>query len=116
MHEKVLQFLKRQHNELNQFHTEKMNLLTKRAAGIMWKCNNLWYLSRKTCTQLCILEKGIEKEVTRIDKNGEKITKNISCILWFIDSARFMASSLSNFVYNLSEEIHRIKCKYGHHW
>ena len=38
----------------------------------------------------------IEKEVTRIDKNGEEITKNISCILQFIDSARFMAGSLSN--------------------
>ena len=32
----------------------------------------------------------IEKEVTRIDKNGEEITKNISHILQFIDSARFM--------------------------
>ena len=74
MHVKVLWFLKRQHNELNQFHTEKKNLLTKRAAGIMWKCNNLWYLSRKTCTVM-YTRKGIEKEVTRIDKNGEKITK-----------------------------------------
>ena len=25
-----------------------------------------------------------------------------------------MASSLSNVVYNLSERIHKIKCKYGH--
>ena len=57
---------------------------------------------------------GIEKEVTRIDKNGEEITKYISYILQFIDSARFMASSLSNLVNNLSEEIHRIKCKFGH--
>ena len=56
----------------------------------------------------------IEKEVTRIDKKGEEITKNISYILQFIDSARFMASSLSNLVNNLSEGIHRIKCKYGH--
>ena len=53
----------------------------------------------------------IEKEVTRTDKNGEEITKNISYILQFIDSARFMASSLSNLANNLSEEIHRIKCK-----
>ena len=45
----------------------------------------------------------IEKEVTRIDKNGEEITKNISYILQFIDSARFMASSLSNLVNNLSK-------------
>ena len=34
----------------------------------------------------------IEKEVTRIDENGEKITKNISYILQFIDSARFMVN------------------------
>ena len=30
----------------------------------------------------------IEKEVTRIDKNGEEIAKNISYILQIIDSAR----------------------------
>ena len=34
----------------------------------------------------------IENEVTRIDKNGEKITKNIPYILQFIDSARLMTS------------------------
>ena len=32
----------------------------------------------------------------------------------FIDSARFMACSLSNLVNKLSEGIHRIKCKFGH--
>ena len=56
----------------------------------------------------------IEKEVTRIDKNGEQITKNIYYILLFIDSTRFMASFLPNLVNNLSEGIHRIKCKYEH--
>ena len=46
----------------------------------------------------------IEKEeVTRIDKNGEEIIENISYMLQFIDSARFMASSLSNLVNNVSE-------------
>ena len=40
--------------------------------------------------------------------------KSISYILQFIDSAKFMASSLSNLVNNLSEGIQRIKCKYGH--
>ena len=35
-------------------------------------------------------------------------------ILQFTDSARFMACSLSNYVNNLSERIHRIKCKFGH--
>ena len=44
----------------------------------------------------------------------EKLQKNISYILQSMDSARFMASSLSNFVNNLSEGIHEIKCKYGH--
>ena len=56
----------------------------------------------------------IEKEVTRIGKNGEEITKTISSIFQLIDSARFMASSLPNLVMskpllNLSERIHKIK-------
>ena len=42
----------------------------------------------------------LEKEVTRIDKNGEEVTKNTSYILQFINSTRFMASSLSNLVNN----------------
>ena len=54
----------------------------------------------------------IEKEVTKTDKNGDKVTINISYILQFIDSARFVASSLSNLVNNLSEGIRKIKCKY----
>ena len=55
-----------------------------------------------------------EKEMTRIDKNGGEATKNIPYILQFIDSARFMASSLSNLVNNLFERIHKIESKYGH--
>ena len=43
-----------------------------------------------------------EKEVMRIDKNGEEITKAISYRLQFIDSAGLMAFiSLSNLVDNL---------------
>ena len=56
----------------------------------------------------------IEKEVTKIDKNGEEITTNISYILQLIDSTRFTASSLSNLINNFSEGVHRIKCKYVH--
>ena len=56
----------------------------------------------------------IEKKVTRIDKNGEEITKNISYILQFFDRVRFMASSLSHLANNLSGGIHRIKYKYRH--
>ena len=55
-----------------------------------------------------------EKEVTRINNNGEGITKNVSYILQFIDSARFMANLLSNLVNHLSEAIHIIKHKFGH--
>ena len=39
--------------------------------------------------------------------------ENISCILQLTDRAKFMASSLSNLVNNLSEGIPKIKCKYG---
>ena len=45
---------------------------------------------------------SVEQEVTRTDKDGEEITKNISCILQFMGSTRFMVSSLSNLVNNLS--------------
>ena len=56
----------------------------------------------------------IEKEVTRIDKNGEVIAKNISYILQFIDTTKFMASSLSNRVNNLDEGIHKIRLNIEH--
>ena len=56
----------------------------------------------------------VEKKVTRVDKNGEEITENISYRLQSIGSARFMAISSSDLVNNLSEGIHKIKCKYGH--
>ena len=56
----------------------------------------------------------MEKEVKKIRKNGEKITRTISYRLQFIDSVRFMASLLSNLVNNLAEGIQKIKCKYRH--
>ena len=52
----------------------------------------------------------IKDEVTRIDKNGKEITKTIFYRLQFIDSTRFMASSLSNLIDSLFEGIHKIKC------
>ena len=45
----------------------------------------------------------------------KKLQKNISYILQFIDSTRLMASALSNLVIKLSEGIHRIECRFGHH-
>ena len=44
----------------------------------------------------------------------KECTKTISCRLQFIDSARLMARSLPNFVNNLAEGIHKIKCKSEH--
>ena len=54
------------------------------------------------------------EEVTRIDKNDEETTKDIYCILEFIDRAKVMTSSLSNLVNIISEGLHRIKRKLGH--
>ena len=45
----------------------------------------------------------IERELRRIDKNGEEITKYISYIIQFIDNARFIASTSSNLVNNFFE-------------
>ena len=50
----------------------------------------------------------IKKE---IDKNVEEITENMSYILQFIDTVRFITNSLSNLVNNLSEGIQKIKYK-----
>ena len=75
-------------------------------------------LAEKFKKQFTCLDENTEKyitftvpieKVTRIDKNGVEITKNICYTLQFIDNARFMASSLSNLVNNLSEGIQRIK-------
>ena len=53
----------------------------------------------------------IKKEITKIDKSGNEIVVTISYKIKFIDSARFMTTSLSNPVDNLAEGIQKIKCK-----
>ena len=53
----------------------------------------------------------IEKEVTNIDKDGNENVVTISCKIEFIDSARFMTTSSSNLVDNLTEEINKTKSK-----
>ena len=50
--------------------------------------------------------------MTKIDKEGNESVATISYKLKFIDSARFMATSLSNLVDKLKEGIHKVKCKY----
>ena len=52
----------------------------------------------------------IKKEITKKDKDGnDRITK-ISYKIKFIDSFRFMSSSLSNLVDNLFEGLHNDRC------
>ena len=53
----------------------------------------------------------IEKKVTNIDKDGDESVVTISYRIKCVDSARFMASSLSSLVDNLAEAVHKIKCE-----
>ena len=54
----------------------------------------------------------IKKGATKNDKNGNETVVTISYKIKFIDSARFMASSLSTLVhYHLKEVVPKIKCK-----
>ena len=73
---------------------------------------NLLVLLKKT-EKYITFSAPLEKEVMIISKNEEEITKNISYRLKLIDSARFIASSLSKLINNLAKRIHKIKCKYG---
>ena len=57
----------------------------------------------------------IEKETTKIDKDGNDKITEISYKIKFVDSFRFISSSLSSLVDNLSEGLHNdrcIDCKY----
>ena len=47
----------------------------------------------------------------KIDKDGNESVETISYKIKFINSVRFIATSLSNLVDNLAEGIHKIKCK-----
>ena len=58
----------------------------------------------------------MKEEPTRTDKNGEKVTHisyilHVFYILQFIDSAKSMASSLSNLINHIPEGTYNIKCK-----
>ena len=52
----------------------------------------------------------IKREITKKDKDGNDNTTKISCKKKIIDSFRFMSSSVSNLVDNLSEGLHSNKC------
>ena len=46
----------------------------------------------------------MKKEIIKTDKNGKKTIETISYKIKFMDSAKFMASSLSNLVDNIMEK------------
>ena len=48
-----------------------------------------------------------KKKNIKIDKDGNETVETISYRIKFIDKARFMVSSLSNFRDNLTEGIHK---------
>ena len=55
-------------------------------------------------------KKKKKKKKKKKDKNGGETIKNISYILQVLDSIRFIASSLTNLVNNLSVGIQTKKC------
>ena len=58
------------------------------------------------------LSEPIKKQITKIAKDGNDKIVDISYKIKFIDSFRFMSSSLSNLVDNLFEGPHSDKCTY----
>ena len=52
-----------------------------------------------------------KKKLQKIDKDGKESVINISYKIKFIDSARFIVTSLSNLVDNLAKGNHKIKCE-----
>ena len=52
----------------------------------------------------------IKKEIAKKDKNRNDDITKISYKINFIDSCRFMSTSLSNLVSNLSEGLHNVSC------
>ena len=52
----------------------------------------------------------IKKEIIKKDKCGNDKATKISYKIKFIDSCRFMSTSLSNLVSNLSERLHNDRC------
>ena len=53
---------------------------------------------------------SIRKEIIKINKDGKQSVETMSYKIKCIDSMRFMGTSLTKLVDNLSEGIHEIKC------
>ena len=112
LYEKVCEYL-RKHA------IKESGIINRRAARIIWlsfyhKWTSGRIQKRENTEKNITFAVPIENQVKRIDKNGQAIIKHISYILRFIDSWRFMSSSLSNLVSNLSEGTYRSKWKSEH--
>ena len=55
---------------------------------------------------------SIKREIIKIDNEGNKALETISYKITFIDTLRFMTTSLSNLINNLSEGIPNIILEY----
>ena len=67
-----------------------------------------WWKHRKVQN----LSVPIKKEVRKIDKDGNGCVVTISYKIKFIDSARFIATSLSNLVINLTQGFTKLNVKF----
>ena len=77
------------------------------ASDVEWKFECLGE-NKKNYKTFSVL---IEKEIIKVDKDGNETIDNTSYKIKFIDSARFTASSLSNLLDNFGEGILKINCK-----
>ena len=65
---------------------------------------------RKNAEKYITFSVPINKEITKTDKDSNDKIVNISYKLQFIDSFRFMSTSLSSLIDNLSDGLHSNKC------
>ena len=101
------------HNGSNYHHHFIIKQLTNEFEG-KFEClgeNTEKYKSFSVSIEKEVRDKDEDKDVMTIDKDGNKSVVTISYKIEFIDSARKMATSFANFVDNLKEGIHKIKCK-----
>ena len=70
--------------------------------------DNLNALEKKKYKAFSVL---LKKKITKIDKDANESVETISYKIPFTDSMRFMRTSLSKLVDNLTEVIHVAKCK-----
>ena len=97
------------------FEKKKMLLLTSHQQNVKSLGKNF----QKNLLKIKIIENTekyktfsvpIVKKIRKVDKGGNEDITTVSYKIKLIDSARFIASSLSNLVDNLAEGIHKIKC------